>query len=152
MESAVLRESLKPAHVPNAILLNKVRGDKNDVSGFQTPIDFGTPLWRAVLPTPPSACTPIGWEIRRAAPPSTPAVAFLTTFVLDSGATVGFAFHHLVAAQYDNEQLLIQWPPGTITITGPKALEFYKDFAKGKGTWIKADGQEILSVRFEATA
>jgi hypothetical protein len=41
---------------------------------------------------------------------------------------------------------------------GPKTLEFYKDFAKGKGTWIKADGADILSVglyikeRMEVTA
>jgi hypothetical protein len=33
-----------------------------------------------------------------------------------------------------------------IEIRGPKALDVYKDFAKGKGTWIKADGKEILSV------
>ena len=43
-------------------------------------------------------------------------------------------------------------------VTGPKALEFYKDFAKGKGTWIKADGANIISVgvyikeRMELTA
>ncbi len=35
-----------------------------------------------------------------------------------------------------------------IEIYGPKALDFYKDFAKGKGTWCKADGKEILSVTF----
>jgi hypothetical protein len=46
----------------------------------------------------------------------------------------------------DTQRLLLQWPPGVVEITGPKTLDFYRDFAKGKGTWIKTDGVDILSV------
>jgi hypothetical protein len=33
----------------------------------------------------------------------------------------------------DTQRLLLQWPPGVVEITGPKTLDFYRDFAKGKG-------------------
>jgi hypothetical protein len=70
------------------------------------------------------------------------------SFVLDSGEVFGCNFFHLVQAHYSptEQRLLLQWPPVLVEITGPKALDFYKDFAKGKGTWIKADGVDILSV------
>jgi hypothetical protein len=32
-------------------------------------------------------------------------------------------------------------------ITGPKALEFYDDFANHRATLLKADGKDILSVK-----
>jgi hypothetical protein len=73
----------------------------------------------------------------------------VVSFILDGGQVFGCNFFHLVSAHYlpETEQLLLQWPPGIVEITGPKALDFYKDFAKGKGTWIKADGKDITAVR-----
>jgi len=34
-----------------------------------------------------------------------------------------------------------------VRIQGPQALDFYKAFAKGSGTGIKANGADILSVQ-----
>jgi hypothetical protein len=39
-----------------------------------------------------------------------------------------------------------------IEIRGPLAGEFYKDFAKHRGTWIKADGESIVSVKMFSPA
>jgi hypothetical protein len=71
----------------------------------------------------------------------------IVSFVCADGV-LGFPFSHLLATRYvEAEQLLtLQWSSVIMEIRGPKALDFYKDFAKGKGTWIKADGKEILSV------
>jgi hypothetical protein len=41
---------------------------------------------------------------------------------------------------------------GTIVVTGPKALEFYEQFANHRATLIKADGKDILSVRMHLNA
>jgi hypothetical protein len=80
------------------------------------------------------------WEER-----SEPIVSFVCADVV-----WGFPLSHMLAARYvDADQLLtLQWSSAKIEIHGPKALDFYKDFAKGKGTWCKADGKEILSVTF----
>jgi hypothetical protein len=45
------------------------------------------------------------------------------------------------------QNLLIDWPLGTIVIAGPKALEFYEQFSNHRATLIKADGKDIVSVR-----
>ena len=74
------------------------------------------------------------------------------TFECDSGLILGFIFVHLESAACDRDQLLLHWPPGTITVTGPGALAFYKDFAKGKGSWLVADQKEILSVTYQSRA
>jgi hypothetical protein len=72
----------------------------------------------------------------------------VSSFILDSGEVFGCPFFNLVRAEYSPgaQQLLLEWPPGIVVITGPKALEFYKDFARHHGTWIKADGTDIQSV------
>jgi hypothetical protein len=73
----------------------------------------------------------------------------VVSFMLDDGQIFGCPFFHLVGAQYlpEEQNLILVWPSGIVKVTGPKALEFYKDFAKGKGTWIKADGEGIMSVQ-----
>jgi hypothetical protein len=48
--------------------------------------------------------------------------------------------------------LSLQWPGAVIEIRGPLAGEFYKDFAKHRGTWIKADGESIVSVKMFSPA
>src|SRR5438128_2714275 len=45
-----------------------------------------------------------------------------------------------------------RWPGAVIEIRGPVAGEFYKDFAKHRGTWIKADGESIVSVKMFSPA
>jgi hypothetical protein len=76
-----------------------------------------------------------------------PATEPVITFSLDNGRVIGFPFSHLVKAEYSTAGLVLHWPTDMVEITGPKALEFYKDFAKGNGTWVKADGTDIESVR-----
>jgi hypothetical protein len=61
----------------------------------------------------------------------------------------GFLFHHVSGTFYgaENQRLLIDWPVGTIMVTGPKTLEFYEQFSNHRATLIKADGKDILSVK-----
>jgi hypothetical protein len=72
----------------------------------------------------------------------------VVSFVLDDGRVFGCPFFHLVDAHYlpATEQLLLRWPSGIVEIRGPKALDFYRVFSKGKGTWLKADGSDVVSV------
>ena len=74
------------------------------------------------------------------------------SFVLDVGRVVGFLLLHLVIADYDpeQEQLLLHWPPGVVTITGPEAFGVLQRFLQAEGDILKADGNEILSVIFQA--
>jgi hypothetical protein len=76
----------------------------------------------------------------------------VVTFVCDSGKVVGFPLFHLAIAQYDPDQhvLMLRFSSGVVIIQGAGALAFYKDFAKGKATWIGTNHEEILSVTFEA--
>jgi hypothetical protein len=76
----------------------------------------------------------------------------VVSFVLDTGEIFGCLFHHLVDAHYrpDEDKLVLRWPVGAVEITGPKALEFYRAFAKGRGSWCRADGTDITSVTFIA--
>jgi hypothetical protein len=76
----------------------------------------------------------------------------VASFVCDTGEIFGALLSHLGSAYYtpQTEKLVLRWPVGTIEVTGPKALEFYKAFAKGRGSWAKADGADILSVTFIA--
>jgi hypothetical protein len=46
-----------------------------------------------------------------------------------------------------NQRLLIDWPLGTIVVTGPKTLEFYEQFSNHRATLLRADGKDILSVK-----
>ena len=67
----------------------------------------------------------------------------------DSGACWGFSFHHVSGTYFSatEQRLLIDWPLGTIVVTGAKALEFYEQFSNHRATLIRADGKGILSVR-----
>jgi hypothetical protein len=73
----------------------------------------------------------------------------IVRFWTDSGDCWGFLFHHLTGSYYSAryQRLFIDWAMGTIVVTGPKALEFYEQFANHRATLIKADGKDILSVR-----
>jgi hypothetical protein len=55
------------------------------------------------------------------------------------------AEHPLFAIE---EQILsLDWPLGTVVVTGPKTLDFYNAFCNHRATSLKADGKDILSVR-----
>jgi hypothetical protein len=71
------------------------------------------------------------------------------SFVCDSGEIYGFPFFSLQAASVDAEgqTLILQFQGAIIEIRGPKVLEFYKVFAKGHASSIKADAESILSVK-----
>ena len=58
-------------------------------------------------------------------------------------------FHHVSGTFYSakNQSLLIDWPLGTIVVTGPKTLEFYEQFSNHRATLLRADGKDILSVK-----
>ena len=73
----------------------------------------------------------------------------IVRFWADSGDCWGFLFHHVSGTYYSakEQRLLIDWPLGTIVVTGPKALQFYEQFSNHRATLLRADGKEILSVR-----
>ena len=75
--------------------------------------------------------------------------AEIVRFWTDSGDCWGFLFHHVSGTFYSakNQRLLIDWPLGTILVTGPKTLEFYEQFSNHRATLITADGKDILSVK-----
>ena len=55
------------------------------------------------------------------------------------------AEHPLFAIE---EQILsLDWPLGTVVVTGPKTLDFNNAFCNHRATSLKADGKDILSVR-----
>ena len=72
----------------------------------------------------------------------------IVRFVTDEGASYGFLWHVLVFGAYvpEHETLFLQYGTGTIIIAGPKAEEFWEEFAQRKATSVKADGADILSV------
>jgi hypothetical protein len=72
----------------------------------------------------------------------------IVRFFTDEGASYGFLWHVLIFGAYvpEHETLFLQYGTGTIIIAGPKAEEFWEDFAQRKATSIKADGADILSV------
>jgi hypothetical protein len=72
----------------------------------------------------------------------------IVRFITDEGASYGFVWHALIFGTYvpEHESLFLQYSTGTIIITGPKAEEFWEDFAQRKATSVKADGVDILSV------
>jgi hypothetical protein len=75
--------------------------------------------------------------------------AEIVRFWTDSGDCWGFLFHHVSGTYYSakEQRLLIDWPLGTIVVTGPKTLEFYEQFLNHRATLLRADGKDILSVR-----
>ena len=72
----------------------------------------------------------------------------IVRFVTDEGASYGFLWHVLIFGAYvpEHESLFLQYGTGTIIIAGPKAGEFWDDFAQRKAISVKADGVDILSV------
>ncbi|MGA8659635.1 MAG: hypothetical protein WB586_26225 [Chthoniobacterales bacterium] len=78
----------------------------------------------------------------------------IVRFWAENGQCWGFPFFSLVAARYmpSQERLILYWSLGTLGITGPKALEFYDDFANHRATLLKADGKDILSVKLVLNA
>jgi hypothetical protein len=75
--------------------------------------------------------------------------AEIVRFWTDSGDCWGFLFHHVSGTYFSakEQRLLIDWPLGTIVVTGPKTLEFYEQFSNHRATLIRADGKDILSVK-----
>jgi hypothetical protein len=75
--------------------------------------------------------------------------AEIVRFWTDSGDCWGFLFHHVSGTYFSakEQSLLIDWPLGTIVVTGPKALEFYEQFSNHRATLIRSDGKDILSVK-----
>ena len=73
----------------------------------------------------------------------------IVRFWTDSGDCWGFLFHHVCGIYYSAKErrLLIDWPLGTVVVTGPKTLEFYDQFSRHHATLLRADGKDILSVR-----
>jgi len=73
----------------------------------------------------------------------------IVRFWTDSGDCWGFLFHHVSGTYYSAKErrLLIDWPLGTIAVTGPKTLEFYEQFSNHRATLLRADGKDILSVK-----
>jgi len=70
------------------------------------------------------------------------------TFFTDDGDEWGFPFFGLLAAQYTprDQTLALQWQGSQVRIQGPRARDFFRAFAKGSATGIKANGADILSV------
>jgi hypothetical protein len=67
----------------------------------------------------------------------------IVRFWADSGDCWGFLFHHLSGSYYSakEQRLLIDWPLGTIVVTGPKALEFYEQFSNHRATLLRGRRQ-----------
>ena len=80
--------------------------------------------------------------------------AEIVRFWTDSGDCWGLMFHHVSGTYYSakEQRLLIDWPLGTIVVTGPKALEFYEQFSNHRATLIRADGKDILSVKMHVNS
>jgi hypothetical protein len=73
----------------------------------------------------------------------------IVRFWTDSGDCWGFLFHHVSGTYYSAKErrLLIDWPLGTIVVTGPKTLEFYEQFSNHRAALIRPDGKDIVSVK-----
>jgi hypothetical protein len=52
-----------------------------------------------------------------------------------------------VARFGDKETLYLNWPLGTLLITGPKALDFYIGFCAHRATCLTADGKDITGLK-----
>ena len=62
---------------------------------------------------------------------------------------MGLSVLRLAGGQYTprNETLALQWQGAQVRIQGPRARDFFRAFAKGSATAIKANGADILSVQ-----
>ena len=72
----------------------------------------------------------------------------IVRFWCDDGACWGIPFHQVTVTHYnpEHQSLLIDWPLGTIVVTGPKAWDFYDRFCSHSAALLKADGKDILAV------
>jgi hypothetical protein len=72
----------------------------------------------------------------------------IVRFWCDDGACWGIPFQQVTATHYnpEHQSLLIDWPLGTIIVTGPKTWDFYEEFCSHRATLIEADGKDILGV------
>ena len=61
----------------------------------------------------------------------------------------GLPWSHLLLCILDDETLMLQFTVGTVIIRGPKVGEFYDAFCEDRATKVKADGRDIVEVRFE---
>ena len=72
----------------------------------------------------------------------------IVRFWCDDGACWGIPFQQVTGTHYnpEHQSLLIDWPLGTIVVTGPKAWDFYGRFCSHRARLIEADGKDILGV------
>jgi hypothetical protein len=72
------------------------------------------------------------------------------------GECVGYPFFSLMATDYigsedggsADDKLRLEFPIGTVVISGPKTMQFYDAFSSNCATKVKADGKDIVSVEF----
>jgi hypothetical protein len=62
----------------------------------------------------------------------------IVRFITDEGVCYGFLWHALILGAYipEHENLFLQYGTGTTIITGPKAEEFWDEFAQRKASSI----------------
>ena len=62
----------------------------------------------------------------------------------------GFPFFSLFWSAYlpGPKTVSLHFPPGTVLVRGPKALDFYDGFCANKATLLKADGKDVVDVKF----
>ena len=72
----------------------------------------------------------------------------IVRFWCDDGACWGIPFQQVTSVHYnpEHQSLLIDWPGGTVVVTGPKVWDFYDRFCSHRATLIEADGKNILGV------
>jgi hypothetical protein len=67
----------------------------------------------------------------------------IVRFWCDDGLCLGIPFFSVAGCVFDPSQQAL-----SIVITGPKTEAFLSAFCKNRGTFLKADGEDILSVSF----
>ncbi len=66
------------------------------------------------------------------------------------GQCLGFPFFSLLATCYTpDDKLRLDFPIGTVVISGPKAWHFYAEFSGNHATNLRADAKDIVSVELE---
>ena len=61
----------------------------------------------------------------------------------------GLPWAHLLLCTLEEETVILQFTLGTVIILGPKAAAFYAEFCEDRATKVKADGQNIVEIKFE---
>jgi len=72
----------------------------------------------------------------------------IVRFWCDDGTCWGIPFRQVTSTHYnpEHQSLLIDWPLGTVVVTGPKAWDFYNRFCSHQATLIEADGKDIVGI------